>query len=323
MTAPARQVEAVELLLTGTAGPLLRFAGTLIAELAKSVGRAAPLLRNYDPAVEDQAVVDAIRDNELVAVVVIDDPMSCLRSLVSAGHTPVEAARVLTAAAASLAGWAHWRVVRLRPDMTVGEATDVILNGMGLPAGTPFIAGADSSSAASLASLAATNADTTAEPPDRLAEMQALADQVIAPMFAAVATGVSCAVTWSRACLFWGDHPGEKLPRIIDLTGPARVLAYGPYFHLPPGNWTVRATLAFSPGAIGEPFAVELHGGGFLGRARFRPMAAGVFAASFPVRVRSAYAANEIRVVNEKGAIAGEIGVDHFRLIPQGQSVIA
>ncbi len=302
----------MRMLLTGTPGPLLEFAERWIAAIVQASGQTAPALRRHDPAIEDEAIADAVRRGDLPAAVVIGDPLSCLSALVGAGHTPVAAARALTAGAAPLAAWADWPVIQLRPDMAAGEAAKALLDGLGIAAEAP-IAG---NQAASLAQLAAIGAAPSALS-DHLAEIQALADEVVAPLFAAAATGRGAAVRWSRACLIWGDHPGENLPRIIDLTGPARVLAYGPYFYLPPGAWTVCATLAFSPAAVGTPFAVELHSDTLLGQGRFRPGAAGVFAATFPAYVRSAHLANEIRVINEAGAIDGDIGVDHILLTPR------
>ena len=292
------------LLLTGTPGPLLGCVETLINELAASASHPAPALQRFDAATDDKAILNAVRDGELRAIVVIDEPLSCLHTLVETGYSPLEAVRVLTAAAAPLAAWAGRHVVRLRPDMTVHEAADAILGAMDLPPGV--VPPAPNASALAMDSPAA-----------RISAMQALVDEVVRPLFAAAA-GMPSAVTWSRACLLWGDHPNEKLPRIIDLTGPARVLAYGPYFHLPTGSWTVCATLAFSPEAVGAPFAIELHGDVLLGRGRFKPPKAGVFTASFAAEIRSATIPNEIRLLNETGAIDGEIGVDHIRLIPRG-----
>jgi hypothetical protein len=170
--------------------------------------------------------------------------------------------------------------------------------------------------AASLAQAATPHTEPATS--DSVDEIMTLADEIVSPLLAAVATGIARDVRWSRDCLFWGDHPGEKLPRRIDLTGPARVLAYGPYVHLPPGRWILKATLAFSPTAVGSPFAIELHGNGLLGKCRFRPPAAGVFAASFVADVRSAHVPNEIRIISENGAIDGEIGIDHIQLVAAG-----
>lgn len=308
----------MELLLTGPPGPLLGFAEKLIIAVAAAAGHPAPTLRHHDPVVEDVAVADAVRNGDLCAVVVIGDPVSCLVALVGSGHTPQEGARALSAAAAALVVWADWMTIRLRPDMTIGEATAAILGGMGIAADTaPAAPITEWDAASSLADVAASLAAPAPDVSGRAAEIQTLAREVVGPLFAAATTGIRQAVTWSRACLFWGDHPGEKLPRIVDLTGPARVLAYGPYFHLPPGGWTVRATLAFSPAAVGTPFAVELRSDALLGQGRFKLGAAGVFAASFPAEVRSAHVPNEIRVITEIGAIDGEIGVDHILLIPR------
>lgn len=48
---------------------------------------------------------------------------------------------------------------------------------------------------------------------------------------------------WDRRVFRRGDDGTESCPPVIDVTGPARILLYGPYVVLPAGRW--RATLHF------------------------------------------------------------------------------
>jgi hypothetical protein len=138
----------------------------------------------------------------------------------------------------------------------------------------------------------------------------------LSPACRYAATGKRQSVIWPRACLFWGDRPGEPAPRVLDLTGPSRVLAYGPYFHLPPGRWTARAMVAFSPECRGAPFSFELHGSAEFGRCNFGVDHPGVFIVTWKVTVPSAREALEIRLVSQRGAIEGTLGIDHVEFVP-------
>ena len=102
----------------------------------------------------------------------------------------------------------------------------------------------------------------------------------------------------------------------LDLTGPARVICYGPYFRLPPGRWTARVRLAFSPHCMGAPLALEMHGEAQRGHCRFRVPRAGLFEAVFPFVIPSAREALELRLVSERGAIEGALGIELAVLTP-------
>jgi hypothetical protein len=152
--------------------------------------------------------------------------------------------------------------------------------------------------------------------PQLPASARALIDAVVSPAFQYGCAGTRLAVTWPRDCLFWGDQPGTRLPRILDMTGPARVIAYGPYFALPCGRWTIRTTLAVSPASRGAPLALELHGANQLGRFAFSVDRPGLFAATFVVTVPSSREPLEFRLVTERGAIEGTLGIDRIDLTP-------
>jgi hypothetical protein len=315
MTPGAPLVSATEIVVAGAPEPLLRFVEDTLAAVAGACGHAGLVVRRHDPTAPDADLANAVATGAVRGIAVIGDPASSLADCLARGHAPLSAARALTALAAPLVVAPGWTRVRLRPDMTRREATQALLAALDWPAGA---ADAVTAGPCDAATKLATCAGLQPDADGLSSEGRALAYEVVEPMLAAAATGTPQAVRWSRDCLFWGDHPDEKLPRVVGLTGPARVLAYGPYLHLPPGVWTVRATLAFSPGAAGSPFAVELHSNALLGRGRFKPASAGVFLASFRADVASAHLANEIRVINENGAIEGDIGVDHVQLQPGG-----
>ena len=52
--------------------------------------------------------------------------------------------------------------------------------------------------------------------------------------------GATDAARWPEAILLDARPPYPAVEGTIDLTGPARVLTFGPYMHLPPGRWRAR-----------------------------------------------------------------------------------
>jgi hypothetical protein len=46
----------------------------------------------------------------------------------------------------------------------------------------------------------------------------------------------------ARTLLRWGDKPDEPPPEVMDITGGARSLVFGPYIYLPPGAWRLTAS---------------------------------------------------------------------------------
>jgi len=140
------------------------------------------------------------------------------------------------------------------------------------------------------------------------------------PLLAAAAayarTGERCVQIWPRALLLDGDNPDQPLPRAISLTGPARNLAYGPYIGFSPGPARLSVVMAVAPTCRHAEMAIELHGSGALGRGLFLLTEPGIFAVELDVVVADAREALEIRLKSERGAIEGELGLDHVELRP-------
>ena len=140
--------------------------------------------------------------------------------------------------------------------------------------------------------------------------------ELLAPALAYARRGERLEQVWPRSVLLDGDHPDQPLPRVIALAGPARNLAYGPYIGFSPGRARLSVVLAVAPTCRHAEMALELHGGGQLGRGYFILTQPGIFAAEIDVMIPSARSALEIRLKSERGAIEGEIGVDHVRITP-------
>src|SRR5581483_7041000 len=59
-------------------------------------------------------------------------------------------------------------------------------------------------------------------------------------------TGQLTPINWVRELFFKGDQPEERASWIIDITGRARCLLYGPGIMVAAGNWLVTVRLLFS-----------------------------------------------------------------------------
>lgn len=296
-----------DVLLAGMHGERLGWTRNVLTDaLQRTYGSVIQLpMDGGPPAVEDACArlfvgdlisepwAEAVRSGELPAVLVIDDiPWAC-HHLVQAGLSEIEVIRTLVSVATALGDLHGTGRVMTLPEM--------------------------------LAFLGAPEAVFPARDEDPVIplSLRPLIDSVVTSAFQFAASGRRLSILWPSESLFWGDRPGEAMPRVLDMTGPARVLAYGPYYTVPSGRWIVRATLAFSPSSRGAPLALELHGPtGRLGRFEFAAEQPGIFAASFPVVVASARDPLEIRLCTERGAIEGTLGFDRVELIPeQDQSV--
>jgi len=235
-------------------------------------------------------------------VIAADEPAASFARLRHIGLTAVQALRELTACDAVLGALARAGA----PVVTVDSLMqpDSILAHFGLRPIAP------------LPAIAAM------PPPASLPEQEhAMLTAVLPQGFGFIRGGKRHAMRWPLACFFNGDIPEEPAPDGVQLAGPARVLIFGPYFHLPPGIWTLRARLRFSAACAGTWFALELHGKQRLGRCRFQAPttgldAAGLYAADFAASVSDPAEPVEARLVLERGAIEGEIALLDICLTP-------
>lgn len=116
-------------------------------------------------------------------------------------------------------------------------------------------------------------------------------------------------VSWPRQCFLMGDRPDTMPPVALPVTGRARIIYYGPYYHLPRGLWAARMSVGFSQDIRGMPFSIEVHSSELLGKARILAERGGIFSVEFDVVVSAPQEPIEVRIMNEQGAIEGHMGL--------------
>lgn len=119
-------------------------------------------------------------------------------------------------------------------------------------------------------------------------------------------------VVWPTEAFLSGDRPDTPASLVVELTGAARILYYGPYFYLPAGAWRVQMTVGFSAGARRTPFSVEVFAGAgeqLLAIATMVPEAKGIYHASFGFVHDDAAKPVEVRVRIDRGTIEGRLAL--------------
>jgi hypothetical protein len=140
-------------------------------------------------------------------------------------------------------------------------------------------------------------------------EESKIVNQVLQPIVQMAFQKESLPVKWPCAVLLSPDRPNGQAPIVADVTGAARNIYYGPYFHLPPGTYRARLVAGFSKSAVGSPFSIEVAASTLLAKARFRATEQGIFRGEFIVRHRSPQDPVEVRFRNDEGAITGQVGL--------------
>ncbi len=188
---------------------------------------------------------------------------------------------------------------------------------------TLLIRPADAASAASrIADAIVPGAEPTApSPPPPAAACGTLpdlaritVDALLAPMLETVVSGTRQSFALPRECLMW--QPNEPAPAVVDLTGPARPVFFGPYFQFLPGWWQVEIDLFFSNDVADASFAIEFFGEAIIKKIRFRPKRGGLFRASFTVNIEDPQIGMELRVWVERGTIEGWLGINRITFQP-------
>lgn len=138
-------------------------------------------------------------------------------------------------------------------------------------------------------------------------------DKIIHPLLAIVQGAPELSIVWPTDVFLSGDRPNEPAATIASVTGPARVIIYGPYFHLPPAEYRVEIILAFSGHIEDIPFSLEILGSTSLARIRMDQRPTGGYRASFNFIHCDPVDALEIHLRNERGAIDGQIALVELR----------
>lgn len=152
--------------------------------------------------------------------------------------------------------------------------------------------------------------------PEKVEGLLKIVQHAIEPFDGKILKGQVASLTWPQESFLLADKGGEPATGEIDLVGQARCLVYGPYFHLPAGEWNVRFFLDIDQNIYGQIFTIEIYSEDVLGKIRVRPSGTGSFTAETAFRIERPKAPIEIRLFTETGSIEGSIAHWHVELSP-------
>jgi hypothetical protein len=115
--------------------------------------------------------------------------------------------------------------------------------------------------------------------------------------------------------LVYTSNEGNGNPHRINLTGPARVLTWGPYLHLPKGNWKAQIEFEIIENYSGALLKADIYdGNSLLIVAETALPVAGKFQFELPFNVCNPNYPIEVRMCLAKGAIEGKFGLTALTL---------
>ena len=312
--------------------PAIRFVdrGDLIEPVGGGRGRLL-YLSNYP----SPSLLAECRDGGGPLLLLLDDPFDSVRYLqqLSKGGV-VEALRFQTAAVASypqLRGRADTLLVSRVGPVTAGEIVDRILAHFGLDLSPDARGrllrvrlgpkGEDADLESALAACVGGHVGLDEARRGFTDKDAAMIGGVLAPMIQMSFSDDEAPIIWPTAAFLSGNRPDSPAELVEELTGGARILYYGPYFHLPAGLWKARMTVGFSAGARRVPLSVEVYNGTrLLALAIMAAHQEGIYHASFEFNLDDALQPIEIRIRSDRGAIEGRLALGKIELIPAAAS---
>lgn len=273
-------------------------------------------------------IIEAVANGDLKALVLLDDPVAGVEFIIATtGQSLLEAIR-----AHSASGVAHLAIGRapeagfiLRPgDRRACEVLRQIADSLALPYDDAVIKdsltrlGAANDPETSIDAVIARHMEGCASSAllhqtSSSAASRATIRAVLDPLAAMAQGAFHQPIVWPVGVFLYGDRPDEPAPPVVSIIGPARTLIYGPYFHLPPGEYRVEIVMAFSGRIDDIPFSLEMHGGSRLGRFWIHPRPSGEYVGRFRLRHENPADPIEIHLRNERGAIEGELALAEMR----------
>lgn len=138
---------------------------------------------------------------------------------------------------------------------------------------------------------------------------RAVMEGIHTPMRDLIACREITGIALDPQMLISGDRPQSTLYGVIEMLGPARCLCYGPYVHLPCGDWHAVLEFAISENLSGNTFDIDVYHRDVITVESFELPTMGRFAAHVPFRVVDPRDAVQIRLIMREGAIEGLLDV--------------
>jgi hypothetical protein len=120
-------------------------------------------------------------------------------------------------------------------------------------------------------------------------------------------SGCGARVEWPASTFFLGDLPDTPMWEPVDLAGPARCILYGPYLHLPSGQWKASMKVGLAGYDGGQSFMVEVVCREVIAKGRFRCDGVGLFEIQVDFVHLSPHVPIELRLFLDAGAIYGSL----------------
>lgn len=132
--------------------------------------------------------------------------------------------------------------------------------------------------------------------------------QFVADQYAGVGAGVGVArIAWPTELFYRPDPPQDFLDGPTDLVGPARLIAFGPYLHLPKGEWTVSITIEVEENFSGNELQIDVYSGSILVAGETSLPVSGVFGIDLAFKIVEPFDPVEVRSQILSGAIEGRL----------------
>jgi hypothetical protein len=152
---------------------------------------------------------------------------------------------------------------------------------------------------------------------ERLSAAHKMIDGALSGYRNAFRSGNIDQLVWTRDLFFLASEGGGTPIEPIDISGGSRVLTFGPYIHLPAGDWSAQIVLGFSLQAATATFEVDVFAGGQLARTSLVPGTPGIHAATLIFSIDEPRGVGvEVRVMVISDRAAGAVAFGRVVLQP-------
>jgi hypothetical protein len=110
---------------------------------------------------------------------------------------------------------------------------------------------------------------------------------------------------WPISMYMSSDHPAGPFPGRIELVGPSRFIAYGPYLHLTTGQWRANVVLEVADNLSGNQLYVDVYAGEILSVITTQLPAQGTFTFQIGFEIANQLEPVQLRFQILAGAIEG------------------
>jgi hypothetical protein len=130
---------------------------------------------------------------------------------------------------------------------------------------------------------------------------------------------------WPVSMFMNSDNPTAPFPGRVELLGPARFIAYGPYLHLTAGQWRANIVFEVADNHSGNQLYVDAYAGEVLSVVTTQLPAQGTYTFQIGFEVRNPLEPVQLRFQILSGAIEGDFTLNSIRLerVGEAKSMVA